>query len=61
MRDQSSDTALDVSRFPSVVVPRFSFRVPKVINVLEEVCGMVGYPASIGVDEAKNSSFAIST
>ena len=40
-----------VSRFSPLVVPRFSFRAPDVIEVLDRVCGEVGYPVSIRVDQ----------
>ena len=33
------------------VVPRFRFRAPDVVEVLERVCGETGYPASIRVDQ----------
>jgi transposase InsO family protein len=39
------------SRFSPAVVPRFGFRAPDVIDVLERVCSEVGYPASIRVDQ----------
>lgn len=39
------------SRFSPAVVRRFSFRAPDVVDVLERVCGEVGYPASIRVDQ----------
>ena len=39
------------SRFSPAVVPRFSFRAPDVVEVLELVCGEIGYPASIRVDQ----------
>ncbi len=39
------------SRFSPAVVPRFSFRAPDVVEVLERVCSEVGYPASIRVDQ----------
>ena len=39
------------SRFSPAVVPWFSFRAPDVIAVLDRVCGGVGYPASIRVDQ----------
>ena len=39
------------SRFSPAVVPRFSFRAPDVVEVLERVCGEIGYPASIRVDQ----------
>lgn len=39
------------SRFSPAVVPRFGFKAPDVIEVLERVCSEVGYPASIRVDQ----------
>jgi hypothetical protein len=39
------------SRFSPAVLPRFGFRAPDVIEVLERVCSEVGYPASIRVDQ----------
>ncbi len=39
------------SRHSPAVVPRFSFRAPDVIDVLERVCSEIGYPASIRVDQ----------
>ncbi|QXT38050.1 integrase core domain-containing protein (plasmid) [Sphingomonas sanguinis] len=39
------------SRFSPAVVPRFSFRAPDVMEVLERVCGEMGYPASIRIDQ----------
>jgi transposase InsO family protein len=39
------------SRFLPAVEPRFRFRAPDVIEVLERVCAKVGYPASIRVDQ----------
>ena len=45
-------TVIDTSsRFSPAVVPRFSFRAPEVIDVLERVCREVGYPSSIRVDQ----------
>ncbi|TPG51952.1 transposase [Sphingomonas glacialis] len=38
-------------RFSPAVVPRFSFWAPDVIEVLDRVCGEVGHPASIRVDQ----------
>ncbi len=38
-------------RFSPAVMPRFSFRAPDVVDVLERVCGEVGYRASIRVDQ----------
>ena len=43
------------SRFSPAVVPRFSFRAPDVIEVLQLVCVEVGYPASIRADIAGKS------
>lgn len=40
-----------IHRFSPAVVPRFSFRAPDVVDVLERVCGEVGYSASIRVDQ----------
>ncbi|QXF12238.1 IS3 family transposase [Sphingopyxis terrae subsp. terrae] len=37
-------------RFSPAVVPRFRFRAPDVVEMLERVCGQVGYPASIWAD-----------
>lgn len=39
------------SRYSRAVVPRFRFRAPNVIDVLERVCAEVGYPTSIKVDQ----------
>lgn len=45
-------TVLDAfSWFSPAVVPRFSFRAPEVVEVLERVCGEMGYPMSIRVDQ----------
>ncbi len=45
-------TVIDtLSRSSLAVVPRFSFRAPDVIEVLERASGEVGYPASIRVDQ----------
>jgi len=38
------------SRFSPAVVPRFRFRAPEVVEVLERVCAQVGYPAWIRAD-----------
>lgn len=38
------------SRFSPAVVPRFRFRAPDVVEVLERVCAQVGYPTSIRAD-----------
>ncbi len=40
------------SRFLIAGVPRFSFQVPDMITVLDRVCGDVGYPASIRMDQS---------
>lgn len=51
-------TVIDTfSRFSPAVVPRFSFRAPDVIAVLDRVCGEIGYPGSI---RAASSSPGIS-
>ncbi|MDR6306063.1 transposase InsO family protein [Nitrobacter vulgaris] len=39
------------SRFSPVLEPRFSFRGADVVEVLEEVCRQVGFPATIRVDQ----------
>jgi putative transposase len=39
------------SRFSPAVVPKRRFRAPAVVEVLERVCGEIGYPASIRVDQ----------
>jgi len=39
------------SGYSPAVVPRFRFRAPDVVEVLERVCAEVGYPASIRVDQ----------
>jgi putative transposase len=45
-------TVIDtLSRYSPAVVPRFNFRAPDVIEVLERVCGEVGYLALIRVDQ----------
>ncbi|CCW19812.1 Mobile element protein [Sphingobium indicum BiD32] len=38
------------SRFSPAVVPRFRFRAPDAIELLERVCAQVGHPASIRAD-----------
>lgn len=51
-------TVIDTfSRFSPAVVPRFSFRAPDVIEVLDRVCGELGYPASIRVDQGSEFVF----
>ena len=39
------------SRFSPVVDPRFSYRAEDVVMTLERVCGQVGYPKTIRVDQ----------
>jgi len=39
------------SRFSPAIVPKFGFRAPDVVEILERVCSEVGYPASIRVDQ----------
>jgi transposase InsO family protein len=39
------------------VVPRFSFRAPDVIEVLDRVFGELGYPASVRVDQGSEYVF----
>ncbi len=39
------------SRYAPAVVPRFRFRAPDVVEVLERVCAEIGYPGSIRVDQ----------
>ena len=39
------------SRFSPVIDPRFSYRGEDVVNTLERVCGRVGYPKTIRVDQ----------
>jgi len=39
------------SRYSPVVDPRFSYRAEDVVNTLERVCGMIGYPKTIRVDQ----------
>jgi len=38
------------SRYSPAVVPRFRFRAPDVVEVLERVCAQMGRPASIRTD-----------
>jgi putative transposase len=45
-------TVIDTfSRFSPAVMPRFSFRAPDVIEVLDRVCAEVRYPALIGIQQ----------
>ena len=45
-------TAVDTfSRYAPVIEPRFSFRGADVVEVLERVCGEIGFPATIRVDQ----------
>jgi putative transposase len=39
------------SRYSPVVDPRFSYRAEDVVNTLERVCGKIGYPKTIRVDQ----------
>ncbi len=39
------------SRFSPALEPRFTFRGADVVEVLEEVCRQVGFPATIRVDQ----------
>ena len=48
------------SRFSPAVDARFSYRGEDVVQTLERVCKIVGYPKSIRVDQAPSSSRAIS-
>jgi putative transposase len=44
------------SRFSPAIVPRFSFRAPDVIEVLERVGREIGLPKTIRVDQGEPSS-----
>ncbi len=45
-------TAVDIfSKFSPVIDPRFSYRAEDVVMTLERVCGEVGYPKTIRVDQ----------
>ena len=45
-------TVVDIfSKFSPVVDPRFSYRAEDVVRTLERVCGQVGYPKTIRVDQ----------
>jgi putative transposase len=45
-------TVIDTfSRYSPAVVPRFSYRAPNVVEVLDRVCKQIGYPKSIRVDQ----------
>jgi putative transposase len=48
------------SRFSPALDARFSYRGEDVVQTLERVCNIVGYPNSIRVDQARSSSRAIS-
>lgn len=39
------------SRYSPVVDPRFSYRAEDVVNTLERVCGKIGFPKTIRVDQ----------
>lgn len=47
-----------VTRFSPAVVPQFSFRAPDVVEVLEQVCGEMDYPAQSALTKAASSSRA---
>jgi putative transposase len=49
------------SRFSPAIEPRFNFRGPDVVEILEEVGRQVGLPKVIRVDQGKSLSDAIST
>jgi putative transposase len=54
-------TVVDIfSKFSPAVDPRFSYRAEDVVLTLERVCGIVGYPRTIRVDQVLSSSRAIS-
>ena len=45
-------TVVDIfSKFSPVVDPRFSYRAEDVVRTLEKICGEVGYPKTIRVDQ----------
>jgi putative transposase len=45
-------TVVDIfSKFSPVVDPRFSYRAEDVVATLEQVCGKIGYPKTIRVDQ----------
>ena len=45
-------TVVDIfSKFSPVVDPRFSYRAEDVVMTLEKVCGKIGYPKTIRVDQ----------
>ena len=45
-------TVVDIfSKFSPVIDPRFSYRAEDVVLTLERVCGLVGYPKTIRVDQ----------
>jgi putative transposase len=45
-------TMVDIyTRYAPAIVPRFSFKATDVVAVLDEVCGKLGYPATIRVDQ----------
>jgi putative transposase len=49
------------SRFSPAIEPRFNFRGPDVVEILEEVGRQVRFPKAIRVDQGKSLSHAIST
>lgn len=47
-------TVVDIfSKFSPVVDPRFSYRAEDVVMTLERVCGHLGYPSTIRVDQGQ--------
>jgi putative transposase len=45
-------TIVDIyTRYSPAIVPRFSFKAPDVVAVLDEVCAHLGYPSTIRVDQ----------
>jgi putative transposase len=39
------------SRFSPIIDPRFSYRAPDVVAMLEKACAIIGYPSTIRVDQ----------
>lgn len=47
-------TVVDIFlKFSPVVDPRFSYRAEDVVMTLERVCGHLGYPSTIRVDQGQ--------
>jgi putative transposase len=45
-------TTIDIfSKFSPIIDPRFSYRAEDVVLTLEKVCGLIGYPKTIRVDQ----------